>query len=315
MLDFLAMKTPACRTRCAGKDSMNRASISCHCVLSLNTRHPIFAAGYARLPFPPVHDPRRRPTSWYRNFIIARFLLSWVADDDHARGLVDPRTHQRSFFPSAGWFVGSDTRCIAGAVCRACDRPERKRKMLLRGMGLYVLCTGILLLLSTGFAGDHLAPHSIAWLIYAIIFVPAPSRVHRSRIWRNHRRHCSEIHPAQCGQLGQGTWLSASVTGHAMGGLLIYWLGITGTLICVCSLGAAGLGHHVADQTQNRHVPDPVRRNTWDSVKEGLRFVFRTGGVGRSVAGSLRGPAGGAVAMVLFSRATFCTWARAGMDF
>lgn len=257
-------------------------------------------------PSPPVHDPLaavRLPE--YRNFIIARFLfimglrmmttlVGWwileLTNDPFSIGLVG----LSEVIPAVSLAL------YAGHVI---DLSE-KRKMLLRGMGLYVLCTGILLLLSTGFAGDHLAPHSIAWLIYAIIFCTGAIRAFTGPVFGVITASIvpKSILPNAV-NWSQGTWLSASVTGHAMGGLLIYWLGITGTLICVCSLVL--LAWAIMSQIKPKPpVPDPVRRNTWDSVKEGLRFVFRT----REVLGALSLDLfavlfGGAVAMVpVFAR-------------
>jgi MFS family permease len=73
----------------------------------------------------------------------------------------------------------------------------------------------------------------------------------------------------------QGAWLSASVSGHAAGGLLIAGLGNTGTLIIIVALIL------FAFVVLLQLKPKPAlnergEKRTWDSVKEGLRFVFRT---------------------------------------
>ncbi|MGC4038769.1 MAG: MFS transporter [Chitinophagaceae bacterium] len=73
----------------------------------------------------------------------------------------------------------------------------------------------------------------------------------------------------------QSTWLSASVTGHATGGFLIGFLGISGTLTVICSLMALSFIF------LTRLKPKPPlsqtgEKKTWESVKEGLRFVFKT---------------------------------------
>jgi predicted MFS family arabinose efflux permease len=73
----------------------------------------------------------------------------------------------------------------------------------------------------------------------------------------------------------QGAWLSASVTGHALGGLLISAIGITGTLSVICTL------IFIAFFAMLRLKPKPAlnernEKKTWDSVKEGLRFVYNT---------------------------------------
>jgi predicted MFS family arabinose efflux permease len=73
----------------------------------------------------------------------------------------------------------------------------------------------------------------------------------------------------------QGVWLSASVTGHALGGLLIAYFGITGALTAIaCAIFVAFI------LLSRIHRKPPVNergdQRTWESVKEGLRFVFRT---------------------------------------
>ncbi len=73
----------------------------------------------------------------------------------------------------------------------------------------------------------------------------------------------------------QGAWLSASVCGHAAGGFLIAGLGNSGTLVVICSLMA------IAFLVLFPLKPKPAlnekkETGTWDSVMEGLRFVFKT---------------------------------------
>ena len=73
----------------------------------------------------------------------------------------------------------------------------------------------------------------------------------------------------------QGTWLSASVTGHAVGGFLIAGVGITGTLIAVCCLITTAFFFLIKiEKKPAGNIKGVVR--TWESVKEGLRFVFKT---------------------------------------
>jgi MFS family permease len=73
----------------------------------------------------------------------------------------------------------------------------------------------------------------------------------------------------------QGTWLSASVTGHATGGFLIAVFQPTGTLIAIIILVSAALF------VLWKLGPKPpaslsVEKRTWESVKEGIRFVYNT---------------------------------------
>lgn len=181
---------------------------------------------------------------------------------------------------------------------------SEKRRMLLRGMGLYVLLAGTLLFLSSGFTSSHLAKHWIAIGIYIVIFFSGIIRAFTGPIFgvvvaavvpKNHLQNAVTW--------SQGTWLSASVVGHAAGGLLIAGIGISGTLVCVTTLIFISL----LVMTQLKPKPalnERSEKKTWESVKEGLRFVFRT----KEVLGALSLDLfavlfGGAVAMVpVFAR-------------
>lgn len=73
----------------------------------------------------------------------------------------------------------------------------------------------------------------------------------------------------------QGTWLSASVTGHALGGFLIAGIGISGTLLFIAVLISAAF-IFLIKLKQKPSLNIRGEKKTWDSVKEGLKFVFKT---------------------------------------
>jgi MFS family permease len=73
----------------------------------------------------------------------------------------------------------------------------------------------------------------------------------------------------------QGTWLSASVIGHAVGGFLIAGFGITGTLIAITFLIIAS-SVFLIRLKQKPALNKRGEKKTWDSVKEGLKFVIKT---------------------------------------
>lgn len=153
---------------------------------------------------------------------------------------------------------------------------SEKRKLLLRGVFGYISAAFLLLFFSTPYFGKQLSPHHIALCIYAVIF---GTGVIRSFTGPNFSAMLAMIVPRQYLQNAttwtQGTWLSASVTGHALSGFLIWKLGIMGTLIVICCLLITAF----FVITLLKPKP-PLRKEgetkTWESVKEGLRFVFRT---------------------------------------
>jgi MFS family permease len=153
---------------------------------------------------------------------------------------------------------------------------SEKRKLLLTGVFLYFCAAGILFFLSTRFTAAHLTHHWIAICIYAVIFCTGIVRAFAGPTFNV---LLALIVPRQALQnattWNQGAWLTASVSGHALGGFCIAVSGIPGTLLFIC----AGIFSGLLLLTQLRPKPPIMQSNekkTWDSVKEGIRFVFKT---------------------------------------
>jgi len=178
------------------------------------------------------------------------------------------------------------------------DKSE-KRKMLLRGVSFYLVCAALLLLLATSLTSNYLSNHWIAVCIYVIIFTTGLIRafigpifgvVLASIVPRNLLQNATTWN--------QGTWLSASVTGHAMGGLMIATLGNAGSFAVVSALIAAAFFMILKLKPKPAHA-GIKEKATWESVKEGLRYVFKT----KEILGALSLDMfavlfGGAVAMI-----------------
>ena len=153
---------------------------------------------------------------------------------------------------------------------------SEKRKLLLKCIFFYICAASILLFLSTPFIHDIVRTNHLTYFIYAVIFCTG---IIRSFAGPSFSALIATIVPRQYLQnattWSQGSWLSASVTGHAMGGFLIALLGNMGTMIIICSLLI------IAFFILTRLKPKPAlqqngEKRTWESVKEGLRFVFKT---------------------------------------
>ena len=70
-------------------------------------------------------------------------------------------------------------------------------------------------------------------------------------------------------------FLSASIAGHAIGGFLIAGIGNTGTMIVVVLL--VFISFIVLTSLKRKpSLNERGEKKTWDSVKEGLSFVFKT---------------------------------------
>jgi len=153
---------------------------------------------------------------------------------------------------------------------------SEKRKLLLTGVALYFTCALFLLLLSTSFTAGQLSKHWIAFSIYIAIFFTG---VFRSFTGPTFGTILSAIVPKKTIQnattWGQGVWLGASVTGHAIVGFLIALLGNTGSLAIICTLVFAGY-IFMYQLKPKPSLNEPGEKKTLESVKEGLRYVYQT---------------------------------------
>ncbi len=153
---------------------------------------------------------------------------------------------------------------------------SEKRKLLLKCIFFYFCAASALFFLSTGFIHDHITRHWIAIGIFGVIFCTG---IIRSFTGPGFSTMIGYIVPREILQnattWNQGTWLSASVTGHATGGFLIALLGIHRTLAVICSLMIIAF-IFLTRLKPKPPLPQNSEKKTWESVKEGLRFVFKT---------------------------------------
>lgn len=213
----------------------------------------------------------------YRNLLIGRFmfimglrmmatLIGWwiylLTNDPFAIGLVG----LSEVVPALSLAL------YAGHVI---DQSE-KRKLLLKGVVLYFLAAIALVFISGNYLSQHLNNHWIATCIYFVIFCTGIFRAFTGPVFGALIAYIVPRNDLQNATTwSQGTWLSASVTGHATGGFLIALAGITNTLITISSLIFISfffLYRLKAKPASN--IKGVVR--TWESVKEGLRFVYKT---------------------------------------
>ena len=213
----------------------------------------------------------------YRNLLIGRFafimglrmmatLIGWwiylLTNDPFAIGLVG----LSEVVPALSLAL------YAGHVI---DQSE-KRKLLLKGIIFYFLAAICLIFVSGKFVASHLGNHSIAICIYFIIFCTGIFRAFTGPVFGAIIAYIVPRNDLQNATTwSQGTWLSASVTGHATGGFLIAIIGITDTLIVVSCLIIISFFFLRKLKPKPASVVKGVIR-TWESVKEGLRFVYKT---------------------------------------
>jgi len=151
-----------------------------------------------------------------------------------------------------------------------------KRTMILVTVFLYGFCALMLLLLSTGFARESLGKTFIIGGIYSIIFCTGAVRAFSGPTFGATIAQIvpKELLPSAI-TWNSGSWLLASVIGHAAGGFLIAATGNTGTLFTITLLVATAFAvfSRLGSKPPYRAL---VQKKAWASVKEGLQFVFRT---------------------------------------
>ena len=181
---------------------------------------------------------------------------------------------------------------------------SEKRKLLLRGTTLYFTAVVLLLILSTKNTTHIFSNSTIAILIYLIVFCTG---IVRSFVGPVFNVILAQVVPKNILQnattWNQGSYLSASVTGHALGGFLIAVLGNTGTFAVITGLIAVAF-FILINIKPKPPLNERTEKKTWESVKEGLNFVFKTKEILGAISLDLFAVLfGGAVAMVpVFAR-------------
>ncbi len=159
----------------------------------------------------------------------------------------------------------------AGHVVDLSDR----RNLILRSVVFYGACVLLLLFISSTFFFHQFGKTSVVFLVYVIIFCTG---IIRAFSGPSFGAIISQLVPKEilpnAVTWSQGSWLSASVTGHALGGFLIALLGVTGTLSIIISFII--LSFFIFKTIGHKPAPPQAEKKTWESVKEGLRFVFKT---------------------------------------
>lgn len=153
---------------------------------------------------------------------------------------------------------------------------SEKKKLLLKGMSFYLLCAIVLLVLSTNYTSQHLSNINLTYCIYFVVFCTGIIRAFTGPVFHT---LLAAIVPkpilSNATTWNQGTWLTASVAGHALGGFLIAGLGNTGTLIAIIALVVFSF-FYMTLLKRKPALNEAGEKKTWKSITEGLRFVIRT---------------------------------------
>jgi MFS family permease len=153
------------------------------------------------------------------------------------------------------------------------DRSD-KRTLLLKGILSYSLCVLGLLFITMPSIETRLSVKNLSWLFYTIIFFTG---VIRAFAGPTSNAIIAQLVPRDVLQfaasISSTSWLAASILGHASAGFLIAFVGVHATfyVILVYVLIAAAVLSKI-DKKPILHTNLTIK--AWDSVKEGLRFVF-----------------------------------------
>lgn len=177
------------------------------------------------------------------------------------------------------------------------DKSE-KRKLLLRTVVLYAICTLILMGTSTGWFHEAFGNKLIIIAVYSIIFFTGAIRAFSGPSFG---AIIASLVPREllinASQLSSTSWLVASISGHAMAGFLIAWLHVTGTFVVITCLIFAGLSF--LSRLKEKPPGITAEKKTLEAVSEGLQYVFKTKEVLAALSLDLFAVLfGGAVAMV-----------------
>jgi MFS family permease len=151
---------------------------------------------------------------------------------------------------------------------------SNKHRLISICIAMYLLLMiGLLITTSNRFA-EFSSRKIVEWCIYALIFGTGVIRAFSSPAFN---AFIAQLVPAEslvkAASINSMCWLIAAVAGPAMAGLLLGYTGITVAFILVCI--SIFISLFLFQLIQPKPVSwQPGKTKAWDSVKEGLHFVF-----------------------------------------
>ena len=241
----------------------------------------------------------------FKNYLVGRFLF--IMGIRMIGTLIGWWIYELTRDPLALGFVGLSEvvpalslALYAGHVIDLTD----KRKMIRVTVALYACCALMLTFISTGYFFNLAGKSLVVGGIYFTLFCTGAIRAFSGPSFN---ATIASLVPKfllpNAITLNSGTFLIASVSGHAAAGFLIAFFGNTGTLIVISSLIIISF-FLLSRISSKPPVLQKAEKKTWESVKEGLQFVYKT----KEVLGALSLDLfavlfGGAVALVpVFAR-------------
>ncbi len=153
---------------------------------------------------------------------------------------------------------------------------SNKRTMIRITTALYAVCAIMLTIISSGYYFNTLGKGAVIGGIYFVIFCTGAIRAFSGPTFNSMVAFIvpRELLPNAI-TLNSGTYLAAAVTGHAGAGFLIAYAGISGTLVAI-SISLVASFFILMKISSKPPLPQTGEKKTWESMKEGLRYVFKT---------------------------------------
>lgn len=152
---------------------------------------------------------------------------------------------------------------------------NEKRRLLLKCILMYVACISIFIFLSSAYATKTFTPWSIAVSICIVIAATGAIRAFSGPTFSS---MIAQIVPVEllpaAASISSATWLVGSIVGHAAGGFFIAYLGINNTFYMILVFVLTGF--LFLRNLKVKPILHKAVSTTWNSMKEGIRYVFNT---------------------------------------
>lgn len=151
---------------------------------------------------------------------------------------------------------------------------SNKQRLISICIGSYLFLMLCMLLVTSNYFITTTSTISVEWSIYLLVFLTGAVRAYSSPAFNAFVAQLVKPEElVRAVSVNSMAWLIAAVAGPAVGGLLLGYTNITTTFIIVCALVFIAL-LCMQNVKQKPISWDPGKTKTWESVKEGLRFVL-----------------------------------------
>ncbi|MEN9497451.1 MAG: hypothetical protein RL750_350 [Bacteroidota bacterium] len=212
----------------------------------------------------------------FRHFIVARFFLIMAL-----RMLGTVAAYQLFQITRDSFSIGLaglaefiPVFCLALYAGHVIDRSD-KRTLLLRSVLIYAGCTLAMVVITLPAVMENFSSSTIPLIFYAIIFCTG---IIRAFAGPTTHALIAQLVPRDvlhlAANISSSTWLIASIVGHASSGFLIAWFGVNHTyiIILIYVLISSFFLMRIERKPILSKSPDV---SAWQSVKEGLHFVYQ----------------------------------------